>query len=123
MIQRCQQRGFSTHDSSLIHVSDAALATMGQAKFPSNHTASCDCGESGGRIKPADCERLHVSDGAGKKIASFDVKEFGAQRADDGTIVVFRRPGAPKLTPTQDHQRRIRELNLEHAEFYRRGDL
>lgn len=118
---RCQERRFTTHDHGIVSVSDAALATMAQGRFPSNHTVGCDCAESNGKIAPQDCQYINVRDGDGNVIARFATKEFGAQRDTAGNIVVFRRPGAPKLTPTQDHARRIHQLNLAHEKFYERG--
>jgi hypothetical protein len=114
MIQRCSERVAATHDAGFI-VTDAAAKVMAQAKFPSNHSASCDCGESGGRMKPADCKQMHIADGDGKKIASFDVREFGAARDSEQNIIVYRRP----TSQTQDAKKKfslgdLNRLNREH---------
>ncbi|HKM84715.1 MAG TPA: hypothetical protein VJW96_00805 [Terriglobales bacterium] len=118
MIARCSERRIAcTHDAGVI-VTDAAAKVMAQAKFPSNHSASCDCGESQGKMRPADCEHLHISDADGKKIASFDVREFGAARDSDQNIIVYRRPAA-----TKDSARKLtlHGLNQIHERFYERG--
>lgn len=114
-IQRCTERRFTTHDHGVVGVSDAALGTMAQAKFPSNHSASCDCGESQGKMKPADCKYLHISDGNGEKIARFNIGEFGAARDSDQNIVVFRRPASQ----TKDAKAKfslsdLNEMNRKH---------
>jgi hypothetical protein len=119
MITRCSERRVSTHDDGFT-VTDAAAKVMAQAKFPANHSASCDCGESNGRIKPEDCKQLHISDADGKKIASFDVREFGAARDSEQNIIVYRRPAATKDSATK---LTLHRLNQIHADFYRRGDL
>jgi hypothetical protein len=113
-IQRCTERHISTHDAGFT-VTDAAAKAMAQAKFPANHSASCDCGESAGRIKPADCERLHISDCDGKKIASFDVREFGAARDSDQNIIVYRRPASQtKDAKAKFGLRDLNEMNRKH---------
>ncbi|MGA9415218.1 MAG: hypothetical protein WBV60_11055 [Terriglobales bacterium] len=118
-LQRCtEQRVNSTHDGSFV-ITDGAAKAMAQAKFPSNHSASCDCGESQGKMRPADCKYLHISDADGKKIASFDVREFGAARDSDQNIIVYRRPASQ----TKDSGKlTLRGLNRWHLEFYKRGD-
>jgi hypothetical protein len=115
MIQRCSERRVAaTHDAGFV-VTDGAAKAMAQAKFPSNHSASCDCGESQGKMRPADCKYLHISDADGKKIASFDVREFGAARDSDQNIIVYRRPASQ----TQDAKKKfslgdLNRLNREH---------
>ena len=113
-IQRCH---FSTHDGKF-SVSDAAAKVMAQARFPSGHSVGCDCGESKGKIRPEDCEHVNVRDADGKLIAQFLTREFGAQRAEDGSIVIFRRPASQ----TQDAGKlTLHKLNQWHLEFYKRG--
>lgn len=81
----------------------------------------------GSTVKPEDCRNLNVLDGDGQPIARFCMKEFQAKQQDDGTITIFRRPQAlqkdSELTAQQAHAARLRRLNEEHAEFYKRGDL
>jgi len=119
MIQRCSERRVAaTHDSGF-SVSDEAAKVMGAAKFPPNHSASCDCGESGGKIKPSDCQHLHISDADGNKVARFDIKKFGAARASDRNIVIYHRPASQ----TKDSSRKLtlHDLNQIHEKFYERG--
>jgi hypothetical protein len=73
-------------------------------------------------MKSEDCTNLNVYDGDNKRIAGFSIADFQATQSDDGRIAILRRAAAPKkLTETQDHARRLHELNLEHERFYRRG--
>lgn len=110
----------NTHDGNLIHVSDAALATLMQGRFPASHSVGCDCQESKGKIRPEDCQHINVRDADGNVVAQFSTREFGAQRADDGQIIVFRRPASQ----TKDSAKlTLHKLNQWHLEFYRRGDL
>jgi hypothetical protein len=117
-IKRCSERRVnSTHDAGFT-VTDAAATMLCQGRFPSNHAVSCDCGESEGKIKPQDCQNVNIRDGDGNLIARFATKEFGAQRADDGTIVVYRRPAA-QVKATKDAKAKfslgdLNNLNREH---------
>ncbi len=108
----------TTHDGKF-SVSDAAAKVLAQARFPSSHTMGCDCAESKGKIRPENCEHVNIRDADGKVIAQFLTREFGAQRAEDGSIVVFRRPASQ----TQDSAKlTLRKLNQWHLQFYRRGE-
>jgi hypothetical protein len=140
-ITRCSERRVtSTHDGGF-SVSDEAAKVMGAAKFPPNHSASCDCGESQGRIRPADCKYLHISNSDGDKVARFGIGKFGAARDSDGNIVVYHRPAsqtkdAKKKFSLGDLNRLNREhygqterdedagnLNRPNEDFYRRQNL
>jgi hypothetical protein len=114
-IARCQQRNYHpTHDAG-VTVTDAAAKVMAAAKFPPTHSASCDCGESQGRMRPADCKYLHISNSDGDKVARFDIGKFGAARDSDGNILVYHRPSAQ----TKDAKKKfslgdLNRLNREH---------
>lgn len=132
-ITRCSERRFHyTGDSSVIGVTDAAAQALLAAKFPKGHSIGCDCGESKGKIKPEDCEGINVRDGEGKLIARFGTKEFSGQQTDDGTILIYRRPGAQTSDSTRPPfpiyagrpagNLTLHRLQKIHEDFYRRGD-
>jgi hypothetical protein len=122
MITRCAQRRISHHQTHDAVVSDAAARVLEQAHFPAGHSCICDCMADGSTVKAEDCKNLNVYDADGKKIANFSIADFQATQRDDGSLTILRRAAAPKkLTETQDHARRLHELNLEHERFYKRG--
>jgi hypothetical protein len=121
-IHRGSQIRISHHQTHDAVVSDAAAKVLTQAHFPAGHRVVCDCMSDGSAVKAEDCKNLNVYDADGKKIANFSIADFQATQSDDGTITILRRAAAPKkLTETQDHARRLHELNLEHERFYKRG--
>jgi hypothetical protein len=96
-----------------------AVAKIRQvAAFPAGHSAVCNCSASGGKMKPENCDGLCVYDGDNVEVARFSGKQFRAQQAEDGGIVVFSMPGA-----TQDQAfnlgNALRALNEKNEEFWR----
>jgi hypothetical protein len=147
-LTRCSQRRINLHPTQdgIASVSDAAAKALMQARFPAGHRVSCDCMESNGKMKAEDCKNLNVYDGDNKRIAGFSIQDFQAAQTGDGSISILRRAstqdsvaqdavikemarafpcstvgeyvrqhGGEKLT--------LAELNRQHAEFYKRGDL
>jgi hypothetical protein len=129
---RCQERRTHLTRDTIVSVSDAAAKQLMQGSFPKGYRVSCDCMESGGKMKPEDCENLNVYDSEGKPSAKFSVADFQAAQADDGRIIILRRASTQDSSarppfPVYVADRPVGNLTLHrlqkiHEDFYRRGD-
>jgi hypothetical protein len=113
-IPRCQQRAMhQTHDAS-----EGAARKLEIALLRPETRLSCACGN--GESRPADCARVYAHDSSGVHVATFHGLGLGAQRMTDGSVCVYRMPGATK---DAGKPLTLADLNKIHAEFYRRGEL
>jgi hypothetical protein len=97
-------------------VSDAVATERKLGYLPPDTEMSCACGN--GESKPGDCARVYAHDSGGNHLATFFGLGLQAKKVADGSVCVFRHPGATHDNVTPPHCRRLAAMNERNARFW-----